>query len=168
MDAYAFALSLLSRRELSTKQLRDRLARRKFPSAAVDQVIRRLTADRTLDDSRVAVASARSEASIRRRGKRRVLQRVRQLGIDEDVARAAVDEVFADLDESALLDQAIARKLRGAVVGDLDRKAVARVVRALVAQGFAPGAVVTRLRALAGESRHIAALPDTEPSASDE
>ena len=33
MDAYTTALTLLSRRELSTAQLRERLARRKFDRA---------------------------------------------------------------------------------------------------------------------------------------
>ena len=148
MDAYTTALTLLSRRELSTAQLRDRLKRRKFTSEEIDPVIARLTADRTLDDARVAVASARLEASVRRRGRRRVLQRVRQLGINEDTARAAVDQAFGDVDESALLDDAINRRLRHHTGGPLDAKAMARVVRGLVAQGFDAGQVYARLRRL--------------------
>jgi regulatory protein len=150
MDAYTTALTLLSRRELSTAQLRDRLARRRFPAGEIDEVIARLTADRTLDDARVAVASARLETAVRRRGRRRVLQRVRQLGINEDTARAAVDEAFGDVDEAALLDEALARRLRGRTAGALDAKALARVVRGLVAQGFDAGQVYARLRRMGG------------------
>jgi regulatory protein len=150
MDAFTTALTLLSRRELSTAQLRDRLARRHFPADEIDDVIARLTADRTLDDARVAVASARLEAAVRRRGRRRVLQRVRQLGISEDTARAAVDQAFGDVDESALLDDALVRRLRGRTAGTLDAKAMARVVRGLVAQGFDRGEVYARLRRMGG------------------
>jgi regulatory protein len=146
MDAYTTALTLLARRELSTRQLRERLTRRKFDAEEIDTVIQRLTRDRTLDDHRVAVASARMEASIRRRGRRRVLQRVQQLGISADLARAAVDEVFGELDETALLDDAIQRRVRGASVKALDAKGVARLVRGLVAQGFEPGQIYARLR----------------------
>ena len=147
MDALTTALTLLSRRELSTRQLRERLARRQFTPEQIDDVVARLTADRTLDDRRVAMASARMEASVRRRGRRRVLQRVRQLGVNEETARAAVEQAFGDVDEAALLDEAIARRLRGKPARELDAKAVARIVRALVAQGFEAGEVYARLRA---------------------
>ena len=146
MDAFTTALTLLSRRELSTRQLRDRLTRRKFTPDDIEAAIARLTADRTLDDRRVAIASARLEAAVRRRGRRRVLQRVRQLGIDDETAKTAVDQAFGDLDESALLDEAVARRLRGRSARDLDARALARIVRGLVAQGFDAGQVYARLR----------------------
>jgi regulatory protein len=151
VDAYTTALTLLSRRELSTRQLRDRLTRREFEPQDIDRVIERLTADGTLDDHRVAVASARTEAVIRRRGRRRVLQHVQQLGISPGIARSAVDEVFGELDEGKLLDEAIRRRLKGADATSLDGKAVARLVRALVAQGFDAGQVYARLRRRAAQ-----------------
>ena len=146
MDALSAALALLSRRELSSQQLRDRLARRKFESDDIDEVVRRLTRDGTLDDRRVALASARLEAAIKRRGRRRVLQHVQQLGISAATAKAAVDEVFGEIDEGALLEHAIERRLKGANPRSLDRTAIARIVRSLVGQGFAPGQVYARLR----------------------
>jgi regulatory protein len=146
MDAFTTALTLLSRRELSTKQLRDRLVRRKFDVSEIDDVVSRLTRDGTLDDRRVALASARTGATLKRHGRRRVLQRVQQLGIDPDVARRAVDEVFGDVDEQLLLDAAIERRVRGVDVRSLDRHAKARLVRHLVARGFDPSQVLARLR----------------------
>jgi SOS response regulatory protein OraA/RecX len=115
----------------------------------------------------VAVASARLEAAVRRRGRRRVLQKVRQLGINEDTAKAAVEQAFGDLDESALLDEAVARRLRGRAARDLDAKALARIVRGLVAQGFEAGQVYARLRR--GSARSPAdGDADTEGAESDE
>jgi regulatory protein len=142
MDAYTTALTLLSRRELSTSQLRDRLARRKFEAGEIDAAIQRLAQDGTVNDKRVAVAAARLEGAIRRR----VLQRVQRLGISESDAKAAVDEVFGEIDERALLDQALEKRLRGTNARELDAKAVARVVRSLVGQGFDAGQVYSRLR----------------------
>ena len=150
MDAYTTALTLLSRRELSTRQLRERLARRKFEPQEIDAALDRLTRDRTLDDGRVALAAARMEAAIKGRGKRRVLQAVQRLGISAADAERAVDEVFGDVDEAALLDRALERRLKGASVRDLDDKAKARIIRHLVAQGFAPSDVFRILRGLRG------------------
>ena len=146
MDAYTTALTLLSRRELSTRQLRDRLAKRQFAAAEIDDVIRRLLHDGTLDDRRVAIACARTDATVKRHGRRRVLQHVQRLGISVEVAQGAVDEVFGDVDEQSLLEAALERRLRGSDVRTLDARAKARLVRHLVARGFEPAHVFARLR----------------------
>jgi regulatory protein len=150
MDAYTTALTLLAKRELSTAQLRARLARRTFDEAEIDNVIARLTEDRTLDDRRVAVAAARLESAVRGRGRRRALQRVLQLGVGSSVAREAVDEVFAEIDEEALLDAALTKRLKGADPRELGDEAKARLVRSLAAQGFDAGSVLERMRKRTG------------------
>ena len=146
-DAYTVALALLSARELSETQLRLRLARRKLDSDDIDTAIDRLKADGTLNDRRVAVAVARLESAIKHRGRARVMQKVRQAGIDADTAEDAVREVFEDVDETALLDRALERRLRGKTPRELDEKGRARIVRGLVAQGFRLEAVLKRLKA---------------------
>jgi regulatory protein len=145
-DAYTVALTLLSARELSESQLRARLKRRKLDDDDIEAAVSRLKGDRTLNDRRVAVAIARMESSIKHRGRARVIQKIRQAGIDGDTADDAVREVFQDVDESELLDQAFERKLRGKSVRELDEKGRARIVRAMVGQGFAFDAVMKRLR----------------------
>ena len=147
-DAFTVALTLLAARELSETQLRARLTRRQLDPDDIDAAIGRLKADGTLNDRRVALALARMESAIRHRGRSRVLQKVRQAGIDGDVAEAAVREVFEDVDESALLDRALDRRLRGQSPRDLDEKGRARVIRALVAQGFRLEAILKRLKHL--------------------
>jgi regulatory protein len=139
VDAYTTALNLLSRRELSSRQLRDRLTRRKFSRDEVDAALERLIRDRTVDDRRVALAYARMEASIKGRGKRRVVQAVQRLGIDPDIAEDAVNEVFVEVDEATLFEKALERRLKGRSIADLDEKGRARIVRQLAGQGFSEG-----------------------------
>jgi regulatory protein len=146
-DAYTLALALLSARELSESQLRARLARRQCDAEAVNEAVSRLKGDGTLNDRRVAVALARMESAIKHRGRSRVIQKIRQAGIDSDTAEDAVREVFEEVDEGALLDRALERRLRGKTAAELDDNGRARVVRGLVAQGFRLEAVLIRLRA---------------------
>jgi regulatory protein len=146
MDAYLTALTLLSRRELSTRQLRDRLARRKFSPDQIDAALERLTRDRTVDDRRVAVAAARIEATVKGRGRHRVAQSLQRLGVSAEVARTAIDDVFSEIDEADLLERALDRRLKGVSPRDLDARARARVVRHLVSRGFDTSQVLTRLR----------------------
>jgi len=145
-DAYIVALTLLSARELSEAQLRTRLSRRQVDPDDIDAAVARLKEDGTLNDRRVALAVARIESSIKHRGRSRVLQKIRQAGIDGDIAEDAVREVFEEVDESALLDRALERRLRGKAARDLDEKGRARIVRGLAAQGFSLESILKRLR----------------------
>ncbi len=147
-DAYTVALTLRSARELSETQLRARLKRRQLDDGDIDAAVNRLKEDRTLNDRRVALAIARMESAIKHRGRARVLQKVRQAGINSDIAEDAVREVFDEVDEGALLDRALERRLRGKEPRDLDEKGRARVVRGLAAQGFSLDAIFKRLRGL--------------------
>ena len=142
--AYVAALKMLARRELSESQVRSRLARRQFDPDEIDSAVVRLRRERALDDQRTALACARTELHVRRRGRGRVLRQVEALGISRAVARAAVGEVFAGVDERVLVAQALERRLRGA---SLEDPALARrVYRYLLGQGFEAGAVMSALR----------------------
>jgi regulatory protein len=145
-DAYIVALTLLSARELSEAQLRTRLKRRQIDDDDIEAAVSRLKADGTLNDRRVALALARMESAIKHRGRARVIQKIRQAGIDSDTAQAAVHEVFEEVDESALLDRALERRLRGQAPKELDDKGRARIIRALVAQGFHLEAVLKKMK----------------------
>jgi regulatory protein len=143
--AYIVALTLLSRRELAEAQVRTRLATRKFEDDDIDAALARLRRERAVDDRRTAVACARTQVRLKRRGRARVIRQVEALGIDRDIAREAVAEVFAELDEQALLEEALERRLRhGLSLGD--PAVVRRVHRYLLGQGFNPGRVVALLR----------------------
>jgi regulatory protein len=145
-DAYLTALTMFSRRELSEAQVRTRLTRKQFADDDIEAAIERLRQDGTLNDRRVALAAARLESTVRHRGRARVLQKLRAIGIDSDVAESAVTEVFAEVDEGALLERAFVRRLRGQAPADLDANGRARIVRGLAAQGFAFDAIMKRFK----------------------
>ena len=69
---YLDGLKMLARRELSEAQVRARLARKQYDADAIDEAVARLRDERAIDDARVAEAIARTETSVRRRGKLRV------------------------------------------------------------------------------------------------
>jgi regulatory protein len=143
--AYTDGLKLLGRRELSEAQLRQRLTRRKHAAAAIDDAIKRLREERSVDDVRVAEAMARSQTSLRKRGKLRVRLEIERAGVDAATARRVVDEVFADLDADDLLEAALSRRLpHGNDIAD-DRT-FNRLYRYLVGQGFEPDRVIALLR----------------------
>ena len=144
--AYVDALHLLGRRELSVKQLRERLLDRDHTREDVDRAIELLAENRAVDDARVASAYARTAIKIKGRGRLRVQRELHEMGIDKDVASQALAEAFGDTDERSMIVKALQKKLRG------NKKIAtpaeyARVYQFLMRQGFSPGAVASALRA---------------------
>ena len=143
--AYLDGLKMLARRELSEAQIRQRLERREHDPDAIDAAISRLREERAIDDARVAGVIARTETSIKRRGKLRVRRQIEQAGILPATARQAVDEVFGAMDEEALLDAALGKRLRGRekIADDAEFR---RLFRYLIGQGFEPERVMALLK----------------------
>jgi regulatory protein len=147
--AYAAGLAMLARRELSEAQIRERLRRKDHAAEAIDPAVARLRETGAVDDRRVAVGTARTEAQVRSRGRGYVLRKLQSLGIAAATAADAVDEVFGALDESALLARALSRRLRGSLAAIRDQAHVRRLYQQLVRQGFQPSAVLALLKARA-------------------
>jgi regulatory protein len=150
-DPYVAGLKMLARRELSESQLRSRLIRQRFTPDEIDRAVARLRREQSLDDHRTARACARDEIRLKRHGRTRVLRQLQALGIAADVARDAVREAFAEVDEDALLHQAFERRLGAGTM--LDSAGMRRVHRYLIGQGFDPGRVTTLIREYARRDR---------------
>jgi regulatory protein len=142
--AYVDALKMLARRELSEQQVRQRLARRAHDPQEIDDAIERLRGERALDDARVAEAIARTEVAVRKRGKLRVQMQIERAGIAKTTARRAVDETFEGIDDAALLEASLAKRLRGRETIEDDRE-FERLYRYLTSQGFESDRVLQTL-----------------------
>ena len=143
--AYVDGLQLLGRRELSVKQLRERLLDRDHAAEDVDRAIALLLEHRALDDARVAAAYVRTALKMKGRGRLRIRRELQAMGIDAEVAGAALAEAFGDVDERALITQALQKRLRGKKIASPAE--YARVFQYLMRQGFPPDTVTAVLRA---------------------
>ncbi len=152
-SAYLTGLKMLARRELSEAQVRRRLARRQFEPDDIDTAVERLQRERALDDHRTALACARTEAHVKRHGRLRALRQIETLGIARDVARPAVADVFGDLDEDLLIQQALDRRLRHGVSLE-EASGVRRVHRYLLSQGFDAARVHAAIRSRVTHAGH--------------
>jgi regulatory protein len=146
VSAYLDGLKMLGRRELSERQVRQRLARKAHPQEEIDEAVARLRQERAINDQRVAEAIARTETGIRKRGKTRVRLQLERAGIAKDTARQAIDEVFDAIDGDALLEASLSKRLRGRETIADDRE-FQRLFRYLIGQGFDSDQVMQALRA---------------------
>jgi SOS response regulatory protein OraA/RecX len=136
---------MLARRELSVSGVRARLHDRGFPAEEIDAAIARLLDSGALDDRRVARAHARTAATVKGRGRLRVMRELQHMGIAGDVAAEALGDVFGELDERSLIARALQKKLRGRTTLK-DPNEYGRLYQYLMRQGFSPAGVVATLR----------------------
>src|SRR5690242_6859922 len=103
------ALRLLSRRDYTSAELRDKLASREYSAGDIDEALASLAAERLLDDRRAAAAHVRTASRVKGRGRLRIQRELEARGLDRDVVRQALEELPA-ADESAALDRWLQRR----------------------------------------------------------
>src|SRR5207245_3148528 len=95
---------------------------------------------------------ARARGSGRRQGGRRIALELRKRGVPDRHIDAAIAQVFADLDEAAMVRKVIERRTRAARgafdARPLDRKKMASLYRTLLRAGFDPGVIRRELCAV--------------------
>jgi regulatory protein len=136
---------MLARRELSEQQVRRRLARRAYPASVVEEAIGRLKEERSIDDARLAEVMANTQTSVKHHGRLRARSEMERAGIASSEADRALDEAFSHIDDDALLDAALARRLKGRDVIGSDGE-FGRLYRYLIMQGFEHDRVMKALK----------------------
>jgi regulatory protein len=128
------ALGALGYRARAKGELRENLRRTGYAVETIEEVVSRLEELGYLDDDEFA--RERVRAGARKYGPRRVLRDLRQAGVEEGVARWAVDEGFAGHSE---FEAALAAARRRYNTGE-DRDALARRVYGfLMRRGYSAG-----------------------------
>ena len=125
------ALTLISTRARTRRELRQRLRRKGFGAARIDACVERLEQKGLLDDAAVAAAFVRDRLRHRPRGRSRLTSELRGKGVDPEVAQAAVEQVF---DAEEVSDERLARESAEAWL----RRQSDRAVAALGGSGRTP------------------------------
>jgi regulatory protein len=121
----------------SRAQLAQKLADRGTPTDVADQVLDRMEQVGLVDDVAFADAWVRSRTATRGLSRRALAHELRGKGIDDDTARAALDQVDDDA-ELALARHLVMRRLP-TVEGLPPDKQVTRLVGMLARKGYSSG-----------------------------
>ncbi|TCJ28975.1 regulatory protein RecX [Nocardioides jejuensis] len=128
----------------SRKELADKLAKKDVPPAIASRLLDRFTDVGLIDDA----AFARQWIASRQPGKglasRALAQELRRKGIDDEVAREALDEIDPD-DELEVARRLVQRKLRS-MRGLAPEVATRRLVGMLARKGHGPGVAFAVVR----------------------
>ena len=150
------------RRAHSIHEMKEYLSRRAEDPELVSSVVARLRQLNYLDDARYALEYARQHAQTRRQGRFRIARELRARGVPDRYIEAALDAVFAETDEAALVRARLKRRLSH-IRGPLDRRKLASLYGALLRAGFSADVIRAELQ---GVTRGD--LPELPESPSDE
>jgi regulatory protein len=137
------ALSLLSHRARSATELKRRLKRKGIEAETADETVERMEELGMVNDASFAESFVRDRVRLRPHGRRRLKAELRAKGVDDETARAAIDEVLEreDASETDLARAAAARwKPRPGEEADRARR---RLQGFLARRGFGGDAVRT-------------------------
>ena len=130
-------LDQLTGRARTRSELADKLAGRNVPDDVASRLLDRFEEVGLVDDAAFAREWVEQRQSGRGLAKRALAQELRRKGIDDEVAREALDEIDAD-DEVEVARALVRARLRS--VRNLDRdKAVRRLVGMLARKGHSSG-----------------------------
>ncbi len=143
---FAKAVKLLAARPRSESEIRDRLSALAGESA-VEACVLRLRELGFINDARFAVSYANHRTSTKLVGRSRVARELAAKRVSRPVIDAALDAVFSGLDEQALIDRAIEKRLRRQTP-PLDRNGTKRLFDHLARLGFDRELIIRKVRAL--------------------
>lgn len=130
-------LDALTGQARSRKELADKLAKKDVPADLAAALLDRFEEVGLVDDEAFARAWIASRQPGKGLARRALAQELRRKGIDDEVARAALDEIDPD-DEDAAARALVRKKLR--TMRGLERdKATRRLVGMLARKGYGPG-----------------------------
>lgn len=134
------------RRAHSVHEMKEYLKLRAENPDDAAAVLQRLREQNYIDDARYARDYARTHAKGRKQGKFRIARELRARGVPDKHIEAALDVVFAETDENALVRARLERKLKQLRV-PLDERKRASIYQSLLRAGFSSDAIRTELRA---------------------
>jgi regulatory protein len=144
---YEYAVKALGRRMRTEAELRRLMRQRAEPGDAGERVIAavilRLKEYGYLDDRSYAETFTRLRQENEKLGARTVRQKLQQKGVAAPIVEETIEARYAGTDEETLARQYLERKR---IRKPEDEKATARVMRRLVAAGFATGVIYRILR----------------------
>lgn len=133
------------RRAHSIHEMKEYLAKRAEDRDSIAPIIARLREQSYLDDAKFALDYARRHAQSRGQGRFRIARELRARGVPDQHIDTALDTVFAETDEVALVRKRLTRQLKG-VRGPLDQRKIASAYRSLLRAGFSADVIRTELR----------------------
>jgi regulatory protein len=145
-DSWGVALRLLTRRDYSTGELRQRLLDKGFPADAADAAVARGLALGYLDDARLIARQSRALLAQGRAAGPRLTLELRRRGFPRELIDDAVQAACGEGAEAQALRELIERRFASFDFAGADERERRRVVAFLQRRGFPLDRILNELK----------------------
>lgn len=152
----------LAYRSQTRRELRDRLQRQGYSIEVIDNVLRDLEAAGYVDDNKVALNWARYRLQNKPMGRRRLAWELQQRGVPSASVEAVLREVYGEVDEVSLAEQATRKRLGSSELPSSPRERQ-RYVRYLFNLGFDTDIIAAALAAVSPSMAALDVVSDDDP-----
>ena len=139
--AYNYAVSLLSRRDHSERELMTKLSQKGYADGA-EEAVSKLRDGGYVSDERFARLYVRELQTLKKYGKKRIEQELYRKGVDREIIREVLDETDFEQDDLVSL---IERKY-GRYLGD--EKGLQKTINGLLRMGYSYGEIRDALKVI--------------------
>ena len=146
-QARVTALRLLTRRDYTTKELRQKLLDRELPEPDIVAALADLADSGLLNDRRVAESFVRVASKLKGRGRLRISRELEQRGVDRGIIRDALAMLPTE-DETASIRRFIEKKQLPDRLSPAEHR---RVFGQLIRRGFSADLIAKALRSRGSE-----------------
>lgn len=142
------AFKMVGRRSRTVAQLRQKLEEKSGASnEIIERVIKRLLELGYLDDENFAYQFATNKLNIKALGRNRLERSLKEKKVPDDIAKKALNEVFAEQDEEELCENALSKYLR--INGKpTEAKENKKLFSYLIRLGFSYDLVIKKIRSI--------------------
>ena len=156
------AYRLLTYRSQTSSELSERLQQRGYTTTIIGEVLLQLASDGYIDDRRVALDWARYRLQAKPLGRRRLAWELQRRGIPSELLEEVLRDVYSEVDEVILAEQAARKRLRSKELPRSPRERQ-RFTRYLMSLGFEADTVAAALATLYSldDAREIMPTPDS-------
>jgi regulatory protein len=134
-ELYILALKALNRKPYPSIELEKKLLDRSSNRDLVSSVLRRLTANGYLDDRKYIEVFALSRRDRKLQGRSRIENELRAKGLDPDLIKEILEEIYPRAADRDLLALALDKRLKNLTL-PMDAKKIARLYNYLFRHGF--------------------------------
>lgn len=154
---WEYSLRALGRRALSAGEIRQKLKEKAADPADVEPAMAKLKEYGYLNDARFAENYASARRANQGLGKIRVLRDLRTRRVGPETAGKAVEKIYAETDETALVQEYVAKKFRGKNLAEYlaDPNHLASAYRKLRYAGFGSTACIRVLKSYSERAEEI-------------
>jgi regulatory protein len=151
VQAYLYALRLLTARDYTEARLREKLRSKIYDSEDVDTVLDRLVTEGWVNDRRYAERFAESARASTRYVGQRLRQEMRRRGIPQEIVFEVMGRVFEDHDEVGDIQLILARRFGSFSFSNANDREKRRVTGFLQRRGFGLSAIMQAMRTVGHE-----------------